>query len=368
MDATGVTFVVLPAGLEFAVLAEGLGPTGAVVANGCVDGVAIVADTDVETTVTMDDLPLMVTGNYWVEVEVGATDDARELERSVQRGGRAPVETAGGGASFLLDAIEAELRGRGDDAAADALHSARTTRFLDDMLDDRLTRDGAGPERAIDALAATVGERTSRIVLAGAAAIAEDGDALEASLATTGIFAAPMDGPSARLSIDLEALAIPTEGSLSLLRGSTEGALAIEELGAPLPLGSIGIGVLGALADEARVETPTELLREEAGCGVLEAWAGAEPAIATACDATCLATSCKQAMDTIVAGIDDAIRALDDTRAALTMSGALDVRDDAGDLRIDVIEGADLTGTWSSSDGSDSEPVSGSLTGARMLE
>jgi hypothetical protein len=359
----------LPAEIGYAIAARGLGPTGTRVAYGCVDDVIIeAADTVVEATVAMTDLPLIPDGGFTIGLEVDTSASAIALSRAVARGGRGVVESAGGSASFLLDAVEAHLRATGATSEADSIAGERASAFLDDALDARLTAESVGPARAIDLLAEALEARTAFLTIAGVASLETTMDGFESTLMVTSMTTHGLPPADARLAIDIGVLGVPPDGRLTMAPIVDEDAFEVSELGATVPLGALGVAALDAMAEEARLEGAATLLEEPGGCATFEAWVSAVPEIALACDATCAHTACRDALETAWTAAQLSLVELDAARSVITVAGRAEARDELGNLTIDTFEAPSLSGRYANADGSDFDEIVAALSGARMLE
>jgi len=368
-DGTEETrFFALPAGIAYAVVSRGMGPAGEMLAYGCTDGVEIAPDEEREADVAMEDLPLVVDGEYEVVTQVGASVPVATLADRLRTAGETAVVDAGGDPALLLDGIDATLRDMGMTAEADALMMERASGDMDATLESQLDAAGVGPIIAVGELAMLLERRMERIGLVGALTVdtSSPDSILSWSMSRVSTRSAG-DPDSARLDVDLAALGfVPmaaVEGTLLL----EEDAFDVSRFWVTLPLGTLGIGALSALADESRVDGTAGLMLSSGGCSTLESFAAAQPLIDDACGASCVAQACKGALESLVMPMRDALDALDPARAVITMSGRLELVDEAADRRVDAMSG-DLSGEWRSRDGSDADPVEAALSGARMIE
>jgi hypothetical protein len=356
-------FLALPAGLIYAVTATGLGPMGDAVAWGCVDDVEIEADLTTDATVVMADLPLETDGTYATLIDLDAETAAEALSRAVTRGGRSLVEGAGGDATFFLDRIEQHLRDGGDVAAADRIAAERTSSFLDDGLSASLMADGSGPSRAVDGLSDELAMRTARLAIDGRVTLDETDPAFEVmSLSTR-----DTDSTMPSLVVDIGTLGTIT-GRFAYTPMPEADAIAIDEIGASLPLGSLGVAVTDALVVEGGADDLGALLEARGGCGTLATWAESEPDVASACDAGCVMTVCEAALQDIAMAVEAELATLDLDRSELSLSGLVDARDEAGDLSVDVFSSEEMAGRYESPDGTEYDEVVASVSGARVIE
>ena len=366
-DATEARFFalpVLPAGESYAVVGRGRGPSRELLAWGCTDNVVLDADTEARAAVSMHDLELIVDGSYSVEADLVAATSIASLTAAARTASETTLGTAGGDAAFLLDALEASLRDLGYTAEADDLAMQRISADLDEALAMRLTAAGVGPSVAAAALADTIDARAEQILVTGSLDVV---DAVPAW--TMNAIVAESTGPTpSRLPLDLLALGVTPDVAMSATWLLAEDAMQLDELRVTLPLGSVGVAIAAALADEARLDGTASLMLPAAGCTELETWATEQAVIASVCDSACLLTACKTGIESLAAEMEAAMSALDTERAVVTVMGRVSLSDTEGDLRVDSMYGATLVGEWTREDGSPGDAVSGMLNGARVIE
>jgi hypothetical protein len=358
------TFLALPAELSYAVTATGIGPLGDAVARGCVDGVRIEADVDVEATVIMTDLPLESVGTYSTLIDLDAEIAAESISRAVSRGGRSSLESAGGDADYLLNRVEAHLRASGAGTSADAIAAERTSSFLDDALRAALTTEDVGPSRSVDALSELLASRAARIQIEGRTALSETDPAFEVMLVSTGDAESTMP----RLVADLVALGVRPAGRLAFTPLPEEDAIRIDEIGTSLPLGALGTAALDALVAESPADDLAMFLEARAGCTILAGWAASEPIIDGVCDGDCVLAVCRDVLEDVAAAIYAELETLDLVRSDLSFEGVVDAADDAGDLRVDAFSADALSGRYAGPDGTDFDEVTATVTGARVID
>ncbi len=355
-------FVALPAGISYAVVARGRGPSGEMLAWGCTDGVAVEVDAEADALVSMRDLDLVVDGTYSVEVQLSADAPLGTMAAEVGTAGATAIADAGGDGAFVLDALESMLRDSGSVTAADDLAAQRDE--LDPSLALRFETEGVGPSVAVDSLAALVEARAEVVALTGTLAVADAVPAWTMSAVST----IAGDPDAARLAVDLGALGVEPTADLGATWLLEEDAMQLDELRVGLPLGSVGLGVLAALADERRVDGTAGLMLASAGCGVFQAWAAEQPVIAGACDDACVLMACKDALERAAAPVEAALMSLDAERSVVTVAGRVELTDTEGDRRVDSLLGESLGGLWSPPDGTGGDAIEASLSGARMIE
>lgn len=363
-EETEARFFALPAGITYAVVARGRGPSGEMLAWGCIDGVGIEAEASSEVTVVMRDLLLVVDGDYSVEAEVDAEAPVVTLAARLGDSGADAVAAAGGESTLMLDAIEDGLRAGGMTSEADAIATERIDADLDAALANRFETAGTGPLVAIEALAAILERRVERVAITGALDVTDG----VPTWSMSAVSAVSGDPDSARLVIDLAAVGVEPSARMSATWLLDEDAMRLDELRAILPLGSVGLGAMSTIADERGVAGLPELLLPDAGCTTLRDWAAEHAVISTVCDDSCVLMACKDGMETIAAAIEAGLMDLDGDRAVVTLSGHVSLTDAEGDLRVDSMSGAALSGRWSAPDETESDAVTGTFNAARMIE
>jgi len=355
---------VLPAGESYAVVGRGRGPGGEMLAWGCTDAVALEADVNTSVAVAIHDLALIVDGDYSVEADLETPVPARTLAEAASTSGTEAIDAAGGDGAFLLDVLEAALRAAGLTSAADDLAMRRVAADLDAALDLRLADAGTSPSASAAVLATTLGERTERLAISGALSVAD-----AVPVWTMSAVSAHASAPSSpRLSLDLSALGIEPDAAMSATWLLDEDAMQLDELRVTLPLGSVAVASLAALAAERRVDGTAGLLLATSGCETWQSWASEQASISAACDSECLLSACKNALEEIATRIESFLASLDAERAVITLAGRVALEDTEGDLRVDFMAGGELAGEWASPDGSAGDPVGGMLSGVRTLE
>jgi|GEM_PF-2502826 len=364
VDEEVAAFLALPAGLVYAVTADGLSEGGDAVASGCMDNVAVTADEIAAVTVPVTDLPLGAGGEYSVQIGLDAATEAEAVSRAISRGGRAPVESAGGDATFLLDALEQYLRDAGDETNAGLIAGERSRAFLDDALATRLTMDDMGPSRAVDALAADLAMRMEMIIVEGRIRFSDT----DPTFAIDTVFGTAPATSLPRLLVPVASFPRALEGRLSFTPTPADDTIVIDELGADLPLGSFAQGAAAALAAESGVADISALFGIRGGCRAMRSWASEVSVISTACDDACVLMVCEEALTGLASAIETEFTNLDLTRSDLSLAGTMDARDDSGDLRIDHFNADAMAGRYSNADGTDYDEIVASVVGASIIE
>ena len=362
-------FFALPAGLTYATVARGFSDEGSIVAWGCTDGIPLVADEETDVDVLLSDLPLDLEGDYSTEVAWGATDAAALLGRTTRLTGHRAVDTAGGDGPFLLDALVQMLRDGGRFSEADAIDTARSSGDMDTTLTARFAASATGPAAAVDELAMTLEGRTDRVALSGTLSIHGDGlggvvMTWMVSTATAGS-GAP-DSPD--LPIDFASLGVAPDATVSGAAVPDADALDLSMLRVDVPLGAVALGALASLADERRADGTVGLMVDRGGCALFQEFARERAELSSACDDACVLTACKAALENAAGPIEAALGDLSATRSVVRLSGAVDLSDELGNLRVDLMTGDALAGEWASADDSERDVIAGTMAAARMIE
>lgn len=365
---TVARFRALPVGLQYAVRARALGASGAPLAEGCVEGVMVAADVTTPTSVTLADLPLDTTGFYRTEILVDDTAPASTVATTARSAGLAPVTAAGGDAAFYLDAIEAWLRSGRRDADADALAAARAAGTIVESLDLRLAAGGAGPRSAVEDVAAMLARRMDVATVGGALSLGVVGSAMPSGATWTdsSLLFGNGDPDARRIPMDLAALHVDPRARVMVGAVGGPDRRSLDSLTLSLPLGTLTLGVLDAVARESDGIGLADLLMARGGCDALDRFVAEEPAMLGLCDSTCATSSCKQALEGVATSVSTALLLLDTQRSTLSLSGTLTLADSDADARAETLSSSDLAGAWSSDDGSSSDSLSATASASEI--
>ena len=345
-----VLFLGLPAGLDYAVVARGEGPTGELLAWGCVDGVAVEAAGLVETAVTAQDLPQDVRGSYETTLTFEPSATAAQLLAQVEVSGEMPL----GDGTSILDAVARSLRAAGDTDGLARLAEARTRSDADAALDDQLTSRGIGPSAALDGLYALLDVGTQDVELRGSLRFG-DAPFLHLSHLAVGppdsrrqVEASVAGGLATELSAELDPVGETLRVELLSvdLRASAWVAALAATMEGPVPAESSPLE--GALRRLARCEEMPEV-----------------PELAGVCDAACLANACSEVMKFLTMDLELRLGELDNARSRITARGELALRDDDADLEVDRVE-ATLDGEWTGDRSPEPEPLEVNVQGDRV--
>jgi hypothetical protein len=364
VEETEHRFGALPAGLEYTVVGTVEGPSGAVLATACRDGVTLTRDEDTRIDLGFSDAALLPDGRYETTLELTAIDTPATVSDVATDAGVSFV--GGASAALYLDALDAELRASGEGAAADALALERAS--ADAELAGRLATAALGPEEAVRRQLARVAERLEVVRIVGPLEVTVTDGVVAATWSSEaielGVVGVP-DGPAA-IAIDPSVAMIDPAPEVMLRWSPDRDMLVVDHIEVGLPLGSLLGAALASLADG--LASPGAVLLDGAGCDVLASWVTGSATVGGACDTACAEAACLRALDDVVDAMTTAAADVDTVRSGVRVIGEVQLHDDNGDLTVDRLEGLGLTGTWHGVLGLDGDPVSATVTGDRMVE
>lgn len=363
LDRDEAWFRGLPAGIDYAIVGRGEGPTGQALASGCVDGVVVVADRETDATVVITDLELVPEGQFATQVVIAPTTSADRAGDALRTASEAHITAAGGDAALLLQGIEQALRARGDIAAAEAFRIERSSGDTEASLSNALSAAGRGPTIAFGALADRLLLRLQEVAVGGNMFIG-DTIAWETTVVTTG----SGDTSAPRLAIDLAARGVDPVATIDATVLPSEDAIAITDLTFTLPLGTVALATLDALVAATGATSIAEMVAEDAGCTELVDWGMTRTTLATSCDASCLLDACKATLERTVTAIEASASVLDGERPHVSLSGSGRLEDSDGDRRVDALSAPELAGVWSDPTGTTGDEVQARLSAARVVE
>jgi hypothetical protein len=335
----------LPAGVRYAVTAVAENDSGKVLARGCVDGVAIQADTVTKTEIEFTDEPLMRAGVFAFSAEFGSKAPASALAVALLGSVDSLIvgdESSGGAvenpeASFLLDTLAATLRS--DDgqpewpALADAVANDRATKpskeTPEHQLQGLLEINGHGPLLASTRMAALVQTDLEHLRLSGELTLTRSGNPA-ATFLPTRIEAVATQAGQKPIAIDLARDRIKAATKARFL--GAEDALQVSSMSFSPQLGALSSQVLRAVMS---VDAPGhgDEVRELLGCASLEEWLNDQSYSAGAsCDTDCIAEVCERAVARLLSAAESGLLQLDEARPSWTLSGTFALIDQNGDL------------------------------------
>jgi hypothetical protein len=356
----------LAAGQPFTVAARAEGPTGMLLASGCLDRVRVPVDNTLRATIELLPVPLSVDGEYAAHIDLASSGSASALVEGVGRALVATIAARGGDGALLLDALDGELRRRGAIAIADSLAAQRRTGEVEAFLESRLSTAGEGPSVAAARILSEVQARIDVLSVDG----------------TLSLASAPEGGPSAtffrqnvwlgssgaeRIAADLTARSVEPRSVAEVRWVESEDRLVVDELPIALPLGRLVLAMLDSIARAAGAGATYEVVIEGNGCSVLTEWVEEKADVASACDPSCRFDACKRAAEQTFAMIEEATTELDDKRSQLVLRMTVAAEDTDGDLGVDVLRGIEVRGAWVSRDSSiPPEPLASTFTASRL--
>lgn len=365
-DAT--TLVALPAEVPYAVLAVAESASGVTVAHGCVhercqrspadeaqtcEELVLRTQAEQEITVPFSDRPLTPASSLALSFTLEAGSTAAALGADIRGAINGVVRTSDNGQSaitdaegrFWLDSLDAVLRDDEDDsdaiAFADALAEARQ-------------QGGSGPESSLSALLEVNDEGAGVVASSMAGRVRDALDTLtlhaeleyerggEIAIRPTRIEALPLASGSPKPRVDLADTPAP---ELDFRLSDSDDTLRLRTLRFAPRLGALAAAALDRVT-MAEGELDPELI-QRAGCATLSEWLSKQTfADGSACAASCVERACMHSMARILDAASDALEAVDEARPYATLSGALMLSDDDGDLLAERMSADNIEGLW----------------------
>jgi len=339
-------FIGLPAETRYALVAVAFGAQDNALAQGCLDDVAVVADSELQVSVTLQDVDLRPWGQYDLAVALNTSDVVVKLAESVRTqplpSGQMTTLTS---AEFLFDTLDqclrADLTALPQIAAADALAQLRASAGADAELQTALDTNAQGPAAAQSWIADQVSAELAVVDFQFDMRIApgmpeptaawtlhrvSTDSALEATGVIEHVVAQPIESVGT-LSFVWSRDRMTVVGDVQ----SAFGALTVETIDAAID-GSGGTGRTHVL----------ELL----GCPTLAAWVETHPTIMSGCDATCVTSACAVGLSTMLSGLQTTLMTVDSSRPVISIGATFDMRDSVGDGDVDALDCPMLTATW----------------------
>ncbi len=357
------TFLALPAGHRYAVVARGLGADRETLALGCTDDVPVTSDTPTMRSIELLDLPLVVDGLYETQLRVASEEPAILLGAAIEAAAEAALSGGRTDADWLVDVLYRFLVARGDIEAASALESARPE--LETRLGDMLAAGEFGVGTGIDSVGRELARRTGTIRVDGHLTL--DGpEAAEEGFVLTELSTNTLERSERRLVIDLARAGIPLRGTIESRQIKDRDELELISLRIPLPLGALGRGALAALQAEGEHSSIAAMLEATAGCNELATVTTEQSVVNSACGAECVRTACRAALVPVATAIVDALDALDVSHATWVISGRAQLEDITGDARVNRLGSDALRVVWESRTSTPSEEMSGEFEALRV--
>lgn len=321
-DDEDVAFVGLPAGLRYAVVGRYEGASG-LVGWGCVDGVGLSSDGLTRVRVPVEDLPLLLDGEFDAAVAFDAPETAAAAAEELHDFGASYLTPDA--ATLLLDAMARQLGT--DDAALRTLTLAREG-DLDARYQAALDDAGLGPDRALETVAGLVASRLARLELGG-------------TWTHVGGEAAVR---FVRLRAGVDEVTEASLGSAFALQGTgaLEASGRVGPIRVSLPLDRVVAHVLTTEASARGLTRREEYVVASAECAAMPALPEVD-----VCDADCREAACREVTTLLWGALDLHLSVITASRTTLTLEGTLELLEETGDREIDAV-GGELGGSWGS--------------------
>ncbi|MEM9072627.1 MAG: hypothetical protein AAGE52_29235 [Myxococcota bacterium] len=341
-----VTFLGLPAGLEYAVAARGEGPEGDLLAWGCVDGVAIEAELAQEVEVVALDLAQQIEGSYQGSLAFTADTTAQLIGDAF-----AAVELEAG-SGLILDAAVSDLRAAGDMERAARITELRTVGGIDALLDAMLVAEDVGPSVGVSAAEETLRASVTDLAVLGSLRLGDE-MSFQVSHLTAGVGDAAVEVDADAMEIESEVIGEVDE------RGEM---LDLERMTLQLSASDVVVGFAAAISDADPEEALGAWLGDLAGCGAVPELAD----IVTECDGDCLANACEDVMENVAGTLLERLSEVDMARGRMELRGDIELSDEGSDLTVDRLD-ALLDGVWTGERSPMPEMLDVTLEGTRIV-
>lgn len=358
------SFLALPAGVTYAITAIGEGLDGSTVAQGCVDGVLVRVNREVEATIVWSNEPLLPLGRFALTAELDSGIPAATLSAATGSAAMTLVRTDGNGeispmyaeGRFLLDSLEATLRsetylGNANTALlADELSQARlnasAANYSDKTLSALLALRREGPLTAIPRVVELISDSMQTLSLSAELMIDSGSKKLPVAWQKIRLEVPGLIVDGSPLGVEVADSVEVTQSVANVLVG--QDVLHLSSATLPAPFGALTGEVLRTLVgagDEGHADELTSLL----GCATLQEWLGQQSfSQANACDASCVSTVCEHAWMRLTDAGESALLTLGETRPSLTLQCDLNLQDEDGDLSAEQMSTDRLWGEWGS--------------------
>lgn len=326
----------LPAGVHFAVLAQGQDRDRVVLARACADGFTIVADETETTSLILEETPAHAAGTYNVRFAFAVATPGERVAQTI-------AESSAGfysddGATYLLDQVGAIYLRGGDAEQAAQFEEFRAAQYLDSALGAYLGEHDLGPGAALAAVGQLASEGVNHIALLATLTVPESGMLERDSLAFSA-FDARFDSVAFPIPVDR----VPPPIVLAQgLYSSATGALQFDSVDFTIPLGSLARAYIeGATRRELR-----PALIAAANCASMATWWIDGAFESDSVDGDILQIACERAIENVADSTLVSLANLDTTCRALHLSGDARVHDADHDGAVESIGENTLSGTW----------------------
>lgn len=330
------TFDGLPAGIAYAVLAQGQDRDRVVLARACADGFTIVANDTAATSLALEDTPAHAAGSYNVDFTFASTSPGERVAEAIQTtAGRYFTDD---GASYVLDQVAAIYTRAGETEAAVQFEEFREAQYLDTHLSSYMAEHALGPAAALAAIGELASAGVNDVGVRAVLTVPESGMLARDAFAFTA-FDARTDGIAFPISMDrVPPPMILSQGTYS----STVAAIQFESIDLSLPLGSLARAyVEGAAGMDLR-----PAIIAAAACEGMTSWWTDGGFDTNVLDAATLQQSCENAVEYIADATLVSLANLDLSARALHLSGSASVHDRDRDGAVDEIGTSALDGIW----------------------
>ena len=381
-DSEPAMFLALPAETAYAVIAVALGPDLVKLASGCVDGVVVRADDEINVQVSFVDEPLSTVGDYVLRAELDTQAPATSLLEVFSAAAETRINTDSSGeiveataeARLLLDALERTLSSdeygsmAGFADAAESLNTERlaptSTPTLDQSLQAALNALDQGPFQAVLEMARLGELSIASTTLHADLQLDRANGHLPITWVSTRLEAMPIVAGTPPLVVELTADDTTAEAVFL----ADQDIVKLVQVRFRVPFGSLASQVLRRAVSEPEAGGRGDELREILGCGTFGQWLSQQALMQDACDADCVLSTCNRAINSILSAAEAQLLLLDDSRPTMTLSGELRLTDEDGDLVVETLVADALMGSWDGIGADPGDPLTGVAAGANAAE
>ena len=337
-----VRFGSLPADLTFTVWAQALGTDDLVLAQGCAAPQTIHADQESVASVLFVDRPLRLADQYSLGLTLDLTATAADLRADWTAPVRRELLTAGSTANYIAREVsravgEASGTTDGGTSALQAVFDAALRAGLGARFDAELTTRGLLLEDSFDELAATTARALGAVrwqitfpAMPAGGAVAPVGSAVI------------LDPGTPDVARDDARLTLSPEGTVALSVGSGDIA-TIGLVNTVLPWTQVARGALGAVTLRLGASTTGEY----AAAPLCPVAATVLRDASGICDAACIQSACRRAVDSLARIFDDEVASHLASRSVTSFRMAAVATPLAQGLVMDHAQGA-FVGQWTS--------------------
>ena len=234
----------------------------------------------------------------------------------------------------------------------------------EDALKRALDDAGASPMRALHDGLDRIAELHDDVRIEGTLVVAGSTSGAVASFTRGDVV---LGAGSCGLRVDLADWGVPARLPSHVAWNDESDVLTINAMPIELPLGTLVIAAIDALAASDGLRDGSAWVASRGGCAALASWVASEPVIASACGASCVTSVCEDVAGQALEWLRAAAAPIDAVRSGIALTGLVRGEDENGDLAVDALASEGLAGVWTDEDGTPAiDAVSASFGGERV--